>query len=313
MTITKKLLWTYCEEKDNIPAPETVEAYGTWASSGEIDIMEAVGQNPGQVNGTIHYGGQWPNNVYHGGTYAFPEGGSIAEEHVYALEWEPGELRWYVDDVLFHVENNWYGMDSNGEKYSYPAPFDEDFYILFNLAMSGNYVSNVMPTEMGKQMKVDYVRILTDSNADYDESDITSPSAERDTAFFEANGGYVDLIQDKDYETLAAHAYGDGANVIPGIGYWSSAVNTGAGANATVEVIEGAAKIDVTRVGSNDYNIQLIQNVPLAKGYTYRISFDAWTDLPAGRGITVAPKGDSDNSWAAYDGRWPHVPEAMVC
>ena len=283
-----------------LPTQETIGLYGTWASSGELDIMEAVGQTANQVNGTIHYGGNWPNNVYHGGTYVFPENENIAGEHVYAVEWEPGELRWYVDDVLYHVENNWYGIDENGEKYSYPAPFDEDFYILFNLAMSGNYVSNVMPTEMGKQMKVDYVRILTDENTDYGAS-VTAPSSDRDAAFFESNGGYTDLIQDKDYTTLASHAYGDGANVIPGIGYWSSAVNTGAGAAATVDVIDGAAKIDVTKVGANNYNIQLIQNVPLAKGYTYRISFDAWTDLSSGRTINVAPKGDADNSWAAYD------------
>ena len=283
-----------------LPTEETINLYGTWASSGELDIMEAVGQNPGQVNGTIHYGGNWPNNIYTGGTYVFPEGGSIADEHVYAVEWEPGELRWYVDDVLYHVENNWYGMDANGEKYSYPAPFDEDFYILFNLAMSGDYVSNVMPTEMGKQMKVDYVRILVDENTDYNAS-VTTPTTDRDVAFFEANGGYTDLIQDKDYTTLASHAFGDGANVIPGIGYWSSAVNTGAGANATVEVVDGVAKVDVTKQGANDYNIQLIQNIPLAKGYTYRITFDAWTDVTGGRQMIVAPKGDADNAWKAYD------------
>lgn len=284
-----------------LPTQEGVDAYGTWAASGEIDIMEAVGQNPGQVNGTIHYGGQWPNNVYSGGTYTYTDGTTIATEHLYAIEWEPGEIRWYVDDILYHVENNWYGMDATGEKFTYPAPFNEDFYVLFNLAMSGNYVSNVLPTEMGKQMKVDYVRILTDENTDYTDDNVVTPSSDRDSEFFEANGGYVDLVVDKDFTTLAAHAYGDGANVVPGTGYWSSAVNTGAGANATVAVVDGAAKIDVTKVGANDYNIQLIQNIPLAQGYTYRIVFDAWTDLGAGRSILVAPKGDADNSWAAYD------------
>ena len=284
-----------------LPTQEGVDAYGTWAASGELDIMEAVGQNPGQVNGTIHYGGQWPNNVYSGGTHKFTDGTTIAAEHLYAVEWEPGEIRWYVDDILYHVENNWYGMDATGEKFTYPAPYNEDFYILFNLAMSGNYVSNVMPTEMGKQLKVDYVRILMDENTDYEDENVVAPSSDRDSEFFEGNGGYVDLVADKDFTTLASHAYGDGATVVPGTGYWSSAVNTGAGAAATVSVVDGAAKVDVTKVGANDYNIQLIQNIPLAQGYTYRITFDAWTDLGAGRSIVVAPKGDADNSWAAYD------------
>ena len=284
-----------------LPTQEGVDVYGTWAASGELDIMEAVGQNPGQVNGTIHYGGQWPNNVYSGGTYKFADGTTIAAEHLYAVEWEPGEIRWYVDDILYHVENNWYGMDETGEKFTYPAPYNEDFYLLFNLAMSGNYVSNVMPTEMGKQVKVDYVRILMDENTDYGDADVVAPSSDRDSEFFAANGGYVDLVADKDFTTLASHAYGDGATVVPGTGYWSSAVNTGAGATATVSIVDGAAKVDVTKVGANDYNIQLIQNIPLAQGYTYRITFDAWTGLGAGRSFVVAPKGDADNSWAAYD------------
>ena len=44
----------------------TDNAYGTWAASGEIDIMEARGQRPSLVEGTLHYGAQWPNNVYSG-------------------------------------------------------------------------------------------------------------------------------------------------------------------------------------------------------------------------------------------------------
>lgn len=282
-----------------MPTSETTDLYGTWAASGELDIMEAVGQNPTQVNGTIHYGGPWPRNQHSGGTYVFPEVQTIAEEHLYAVEWEPGEIRWYVDDVLYHVENNWYAEDTNGEKYAYPAPFDEDFYILFNLAMSGNYVSNVDPDVYGLQMKVDYVRILTDENTDYDE-EVTTPSTDRDSEFLGENGGYADLIKDKEYETLPNNAYGDGGSVLMPTEQWWSTVNTGAGVVATVEIDGDAAKFNVTKAGSHDYDAQLIQNIPLAKGYTYRVTFDAWTDAASGRTIRVAPGGDMNHGWKSY-------------
>jgi len=39
------------------------DRYGTWAASGEIDVMEARGQVPTTVLGTLHYGARWPKNA----------------------------------------------------------------------------------------------------------------------------------------------------------------------------------------------------------------------------------------------------------
>ena len=300
-----------------LPTNETIEKYGAWASSGELDIMEAVGQNANYVNGTIHYGSTWPNNVYSGGTYNFPEGQSIEGAHVYAVEWEPGEIRWYVDDVLYHVENNWYASAAGASAdYSFPAPFDEDFYLLLNLAVSGNYVGNVEPgeDELGKSMKVDYVRVYKDTNADYD-AVVDAPDVDKDSEFFEANkvnaGDDGNYIKDPEFTTLANHALGDGGVLgtteTPVLAEWYSAINSGAGAGAqgTASVAERDgvkyAKIDVTTAGSQAYNVQLIQHVPLAEGYTYRLTFDAYTDKAGGRNFSVAPKGDGDNGWVGYD------------
>lgn len=41
--------------------------YGSWAASGEIDIMEAKGRHKNKSYGTIHYGGKWPKNEHKGG------------------------------------------------------------------------------------------------------------------------------------------------------------------------------------------------------------------------------------------------------
>lgn len=64
-----------------------------------MDKLEARGRLPEKIEGTIHYGQNWPNNVYKGGEYEFPKGEDITDYHLYSLEWEPGVLRWYIDNV----------------------------------------------------------------------------------------------------------------------------------------------------------------------------------------------------------------------
>ena len=134
------------------------EAYGGWAASGEIDIMEARGQQPDRVHGTIHYGGSWPNNTWSESTRILPTGQTIASFHTYALEWDTAgtpAIRWYVDDVLFATKTSWWS--SGG---AYPAPFDKPFSMLLNLAVGGNYVGSPNgTTPFPATMKVDYVRV----------------------------------------------------------------------------------------------------------------------------------------------------------
>ena len=134
-------------------------AYGSWAASGEIDIMEAVnlgGSGGNTVHGTIHYGGAWPNNVLSGESYLVPAD-ATAEFHTYALEWDAAEMRWYVDGVLYAMVNTWYSTGG-----SFPAPFDQHFYIILNVAVGGNWpgspnASTVFPVTM----QVDWVRVYT--------------------------------------------------------------------------------------------------------------------------------------------------------
>ena len=133
--------------------------YGGWAASGEIDIVEAVnlgeaGNNT--VHGTIHYGGEWPANLYSGGEYLVPTD-ATTDFHVYAIEWDPTEIRWYVDDVLYSMKNDW---SSTGA--AFPAPFNEYFYVLLNVAVGGNWpgapnANTVFPVTM----EVDYVRVYS--------------------------------------------------------------------------------------------------------------------------------------------------------
>lgn len=131
--------------------------YGTWASSGEIDIMEVRGRIPEAYSGAVHYGDIWPRNVYHTtGDYRFPDNGTIEGFHVYALEWTDSEIAWYCDDNLVGKFSGWYS--ANGQ---YPAPFDVPFYILLNMAVGGTFDGERVPGAdfVSAEMKVDYVRV----------------------------------------------------------------------------------------------------------------------------------------------------------
>ncbi len=134
-------------------------AYGGWAASGEIDIMEAVnlgGAGGNAVHGTIHYGGAWPDNRSSGDRHVAES--SVTEEfHVYALEWDEREMRWYVDDTLYATRNDWFTSAA-----AFPAPFDRPFYIVLNVAVGGRFPGSPdSTTDFPVAMEVDYVRVYS--------------------------------------------------------------------------------------------------------------------------------------------------------
>ncbi len=139
--------------------------YGNWAASGEIDVMEARGRVPGASSGAIHFGGEWPANTYIGGDYAFPEGQTIdSDYHVYSIVWEEDNIKWYVDGKCFFKANSsqWY---SNGAPDSQYAPFDQEFYIIMNLAVGGWFDGGIAPEpgDLPAGMQVDYVRVYKEN------------------------------------------------------------------------------------------------------------------------------------------------------
>ncbi|MHC5183791.1 MAG: glycoside hydrolase family 16 protein, partial [Planctomycetota bacterium] len=102
--------------------------YGGWAASGEIDIMESKDETT-YVGAAIHYGGAWPDNTYSSNSYS-PGGINFGDAfHVYAIEWEPDEIRWYVDGILYYTRTSsqWY---TNAAPSDPRAPFNQDFYII---------------------------------------------------------------------------------------------------------------------------------------------------------------------------------------
>lgn len=139
--------------------------YGSWAASGEIDVMEARGRLPGTSSGAIHFGGQWPANTHVSGEYHFPEGQTIANDfHVYSVVWEEDNIKWYVDGKFFFKANKdqWYSTAAPNNP---NAPFDQPFYLIMNLAIGGNFDGGVTPNpgDIPATLQVDYVRVYKDN------------------------------------------------------------------------------------------------------------------------------------------------------
>jgi len=129
--------------------------YGGWPASGEIDIMELLGHETDKVYGTIHYGGTPPNNVHSGNSYKLTSGTFAGSYHVFRFDWEESEMRWYVDDKLYSTQKTWYS-----NSFQYPAPFDELFHMILNVAVGGNWPGNPdLSTQWPQKMEVDYVRV----------------------------------------------------------------------------------------------------------------------------------------------------------
>ncbi|MCL1947476.1 MAG: family 16 glycosylhydrolase [Chitinivibrionia bacterium] len=139
--------------------------YGGWASSGEIDVMEAKGRFPNSSSGAIHFGSAWPGNNFIGGEYHFPEGKTIANDfNVYSVIWEQDKIKWYVNGKCFNVASNtqWYSEPADGKPQSNEySPFDRDFFIIMNLAVGGWFDPDapLNPDNFPATMQIDYVRV----------------------------------------------------------------------------------------------------------------------------------------------------------
>ncbi len=287
-----------------LPVDTTI--YGTWAASGELDIMEARGRVPDKVGGTIHYGSQWPNNTYYGKEMTFDSTTDISGYHVYSVEWEPGKITWLVDDVPYFSTSNFWSKDSgSSENYAYGAPFDVPFYLVFNLAVGGTFdgEANLENANFPAAMEVDYVRVYKKSDEYYQglEKNLKTPEAGKDTTSFnkkeyKPTGIKGDYINDTTFTTLETVN-----EVVPTDSDWQFFVGDfGGKATVTKDTIEGTtyAKTNIKEGGSFNYAVQLIKHIPFAEGYTYEISFDA--KASSNRDFLLKPSGDADNGWTGY-------------
>jgi len=129
-------------------------AYGGWPASGEIDIMEHVGYDPGVIHGTIHTESyNHMKNTQKEGKITIADCQDVF--HVYALEWRKNRMDFYVDDRLYHTVTRADNEDFKG------WPFDKRFHLLMNLAVGGNWggKEGVDADIWPRRLEIDYVRI----------------------------------------------------------------------------------------------------------------------------------------------------------
>lgn len=147
------------------------DKYGGWAASGEIDLMEIVGEKPHEVLSSIHFGSTFPERSLVTHVHPLPNGSTVADWHIYSVEWVPGEIRFFVDDEHTQTLSFWWSCSNtkNGagltpkrlaDINAWPAPFDQPFYLLMNVAVGGNFPG--LPNEQTQfpaEMVIDYVRV----------------------------------------------------------------------------------------------------------------------------------------------------------
>jgi beta-glucanase (GH16 family) len=125
-----------------------------WPSCGEIDIMENIGREPSVIHGTIH-GPGYSGAAGIGAAYTLFNGARFTDDyHIFALEWEPNLIRWYVDGNLYQTRTP--ADLPSGSRWV----FDHPFFIILNLAVGGNWPGDPGSTTIFPQeMLIDYVRV----------------------------------------------------------------------------------------------------------------------------------------------------------
>ena len=116
-----------------------------WPASGEIDIMEHLGRELNKIHSTLHYPGHSGGNGAGGSTTIT---NATTAFHKYAAEWTPGYIKFSVDDVVFYTFTN-----------SSSLPFNQEFFIILNVALGGNWPGPVDAAFNNAAMEVDYVRV----------------------------------------------------------------------------------------------------------------------------------------------------------
>jgi beta-glucanase (GH16 family) len=124
-----------------------------WPQCGEIDIMENIGREPSTIHGTIH--GPAYSRPGIGAPYTLSNGERFADAyHVYAIEWEPKAIRWYVDATLYKT------VTPDNLPPGATWVFNHPFFVLLNLAVGGSWPGSPDASSVFPQfMLVDYVRV----------------------------------------------------------------------------------------------------------------------------------------------------------
>ncbi len=298
--------------------------YGSWPSSGEIDIMEYVGYDPGKIHWTVHteaFNHTAGTQVGESDIFDSPE----TDFYTYAIEWFPDRIDFLVDEqVCFTFENQ--------DGYTYREwPFNKRFHLLLNVAVGGNWggVQGVDDDIFPVRMEVDYVRVYAlDDGSEYAVSATThsggsaalSPvmdtypsgtevsfmaTPEKGSVFdfwggtqFSAQNPLVQTVRQnidltayfRDSAQLAVNGDFNG-----GFGWVLTENGDGSG---SVSYSENKATLEVVDAGADPWSVNFFQTgIGLVSGQEYTLSFSACAD----RSMDItAGVGMSSDPWLPY-------------
>ncbi len=312
--------------------------YGTWPASGEIDIMEYLGHQPSTTYATCHYGNAWNDKGSSGSSTNISPSIFNDDFHTFSIEWEPTQIRWYLDGTQFHETN-----DTDPDFSTYNWPFDQEFHFILNVAVGGQWpgspdASTVFP----QTMEVDWVRtyqLLPDVElvgpeiveststgtiyslpnivgASYNWSVPTSATivSGQNTNQITVDWGSTSGTISADMTTsCGTENYSIAVEVSPnlwlnynfenGMSYWNNNQANGATANfdlVSTEVQEGTTSACVTTLtlAANRWDIQLGRSLELLANEEYTLIFWAKADA-AGKDIDIAFINASTYAWYA--------------
>ena len=279
--------WLMASDEDN---------YGQWPKCGEIDIMEVMGQDTTLSYHTIHYGYSVATHKENQVKNQLTTGDYNTEYHVYGLDWEPGKLTWYVDGEEIGSTDDCYTGKDEESKLAYPAPFDQEFYVILNLAIGGSWVKyptqEVVDDMENQSYDIDYVRVYQKAPEVYAQLEEEAKAPVHvieyrdpdENGNYVRNGNFAEALKPMDAE-------GDNFEL-----HLESDCKT-----STSEIIEGDAnelKIVPSAEGGETYSVQLKQGgIPMYRGWEYELTFDAYAD--EARTIVVDVEGP-DNGWTRY-------------
>jgi Beta-glucanase/Beta-glucan synthetase len=239
--------------------PTNEDIYGQWPKCGEIDIAEVLGNQVDKTYGTLHFG---EPHTQKQGSHISTNGDYASGYHVYTCDWEPNEIRFYVDGILYNTVNDWFTKKSGFGEVTYPAPFDQPFYMILNLAVGGTWPGNPDGStqfDQNAELKVDYVKVYQKDSVN---ENVQKPVSNITFRNPDANGNYINNGDFSVNESLT-----DGKD-------WGFLL-AGTGA-ATADISNNELHINTTDAGNLDYSVQVVQpNLPMEKGYHYKLTFDA--------------------------------------
>lgn len=237
--------------------PTDESYYGQWPKCGEIDIMEVLGNQTHIAYGTVHYGE--PHSEQQS-IYTLDNGSFSDDFHEFSVEWEPGEMRFYIDGNHYHTVNDWFTAVNGEDEKPYPAPFDQTFFVQLNLAVGGTWPGNPDETTDFDNAKllIDYVRIYQkpsyDTNVEKPVSDFRELTEDGNLIY---NGDFSDAEPLDDEEN------------------WFFLLFEGGEGEASI--VDGEMIITTEQMGTVDHSVQLVQpDLPMIKGTNYRLTFDAY-------------------------------------